>query len=234
MLNARDLGGLPAQNGLAHTRRGVFIRSDSPHRLTPEGAQAALAYGVRMVVDLRLPAEREKLPNPLAGVDGIRYVPASLLEQRDIETWEVDNPMRADWNREALNRKQKRLAEIVGMMAAADGAVLFHCHAGKDRTGLVSAMLLGLAGVPAELIAQDYALSDVHLAGLYEQIIAKYAHDPAKQAQLRAGMACKPEDMSLALAHLTQTHGDVESYLRRGGLEDESARRIRARFIQMR
>ncbi len=233
-LNARDLGGLPAQNGRAQTRRGVFIRSDSPHRFTPEGIRAALEYGVRVVIDLRLPTELEKLPNPLAQVDGIRYLPESLLEQRDLETWEVDDQLRVDWNREAVIHKQKRIAEILQIMAEADGAVMFHCHAGKDRTGIIAAMLLGIAGAPPEVIAQDYALSDVYLAELYEMIVAKYPNDPLKQTRLRESMLCKPEAMLMALAQVNKTHGDVEGYLRSGGLKDENLRRIRARFIQMR
>jgi protein-tyrosine phosphatase len=233
-LNARDLGGLPAQGGAGQTRRGVFIRTDSPHKFGPDTIRMVMDSGARMVIDLRLPAEVERNPNPLAGVDGIRYLHEPLLDPEDVETWEKENSMREDWNRAAFIHKQNRVAQILAAMANADGAVVFHCHVGKDRTGIIAASLLAIAGVDAALIAEDYALSDVYLAELYEQIIAKYAGDPEKQAWLRAIMACKPEAMSGALAYLEREHGGMLGYLRAGGLQDENIRRIRQKFVEMR
>lgn len=233
-LNARDLGGLPTLGGAAHTRRGVFIRSDSPHKFGADSIRMMREYGVTTVIDLRLPAELERHPNPLAGVDGIRYAHEPLLNQEDIETWERENSMREDWNRAAFIHKQKRIAHILRVVADADGAVVFHCHAGKDRTGIIAASLLAIAGVDEALIAEDYALSDVYLAGLYEQIIAKYEGEPEKQARLRAIMACTPQAMAQALAYVKREHGGVLRYAIEGGLEDESIQRIHQKFTQMR
>lgn len=231
-MNARDLGGLPAAQG-SRTQRGYCIRSDSPHNFSPETIQKLLAYGVTTVIDLRFAAELEQTPNPLANVPGLRFIHLPLLDQNDADTWDKQNPSRMAWNRAAFDHTPKRIVAVLRHIADSEGGVMFHCHAGKDRTGIIAAILLSIAGVDEAVIAQDYALSDVYLAALYDKILAKYTNEPQRQAEVWNMMHCDPHAMSAALAHVRNDFGGARAYLRQHGLEDESFEKIRSRLIKL-
>ncbi|MFI9814602.1 tyrosine-protein phosphatase [Saccharothrix variisporea] len=159
--NARDLGGLPAGDRL--TRRGAVVRSDAPDRLSAEGWAAVRAHGVRTILDLRNPSERG--PEPA----GFTVLHVPIDDEDDVEMWtEIwesginGTPL---YFRPVLERKAHLLAEAVTAVAEAEpGGVLVHCAAGRDRTGLVSMLLLALVGVAPEDIADDYELSTARLA----------------------------------------------------------------------
>ena len=157
-VNARDLGGYPTADG-RETRWGAVVRSDSPAALTEAGRAALADYGVRAIVDLRLPTELADAPNPFAepGDHGIAYTNVSFIDPAfapDAVTTLADDYL------QMLDRYRRPVAEAITAVAqASPGAVLVHCAAGKDRTGLVAALLLGLVGVPAETIAADYAMT---------------------------------------------------------------------------
>jgi hypothetical protein len=134
------------------------VRSDSLAALTPAGRLALVEYGVRSMVDLRLPGEVAERPNPFArpGTHGIAYANVSFIDPAAAPP----NPVStlAEDYLQMLDRYRPGVAEAMAAIARApEGAVVIHCAAGKDRTGLISALLLGLAGVPADTIAADYA-----------------------------------------------------------------------------
>jgi protein-tyrosine phosphatase len=159
--NVRDLAGLPTTGG-GRIRHGALVRADSLARLTAVGWAALEAHGVRTVIDLRNPDEigDDDAPRP-AGVTTIRF-PLDGME--DTEFWD-------DWMHRPefgtphyygpwLERFPDRAAHVLAAIARArPGGVAVHCVGGKDRTGLVTMLVLALAGVPAELAAEDYALS---------------------------------------------------------------------------
>lgn len=184
--NARDLGGLPARHGRS-TRRGAFIRSADPRFVTAQGWEAAGDAGVRTVVDLREPDEIRSTPGEgptaragsavfpaaLSGVPvGITRLEVPLDDAGDLRFWEDVNRRRLNgtplYYRHFLEHKGERCAAVITALARAEpGGVLFHCGAGRDRTGLVSLLLLALAGVGAEAIADDYELSTAELVPLF-------------------------------------------------------------------
>ena len=130
-----------------------------------------------------------------------------------------------------LEQFQANIATVMRAIAAApEGAVLFHCHAGKDRAGLVAALLLALAGVPHEAIATDYAESDTHLQPLYDEMLASQAQDPARQEQLAQLLTSHRETMLSTLSHLEAEYGGVELYLLTSGLSHEEVEQIRSRL----
>jgi protein-tyrosine phosphatase len=163
-LNVRDLGGLPTGDGRV-TRRGAVVRADSLDRLTPGGWAALYAHGVRTVVDLREADERAD------GIDrpgGITVVTVPLDDNDDNDFWYrcIDDDIDGTplYYRPFLERKADRCVAAVRAVArAAPGGVVVHCGIGRDRTGLVSLLLLTLAGVTAEAVAADYALSGERL-----------------------------------------------------------------------
>lgn len=112
--------------------------------------------------------------------------------------------------------------------------MLVYCHAGKDRTGLINALVLATAGVQHTTIAQDYALSDRCLQPLYEAQLQQ-ERDAAKRLRLKRQLrsplnAARPSTMLATLAHLDERHGGATSYLRRSGVASAELERLRARL----
>jgi protein-tyrosine phosphatase len=232
-LNARDLGGYATGDG-RETRWGVVVRSDSPAALTEAGRAALASYGVRAIVDLRLPAELADDPNPFAepGDHGITYTNISFIDPGAVPPDAVSTL--AEDYLQMLDRYRQGVAEAMAAIASAseDGAVLIHCAAGKDRTGLISALLLGLVDVPADTIAADYALTAELLRPREQQWLAGFPpEERAEREAMVARYAPTAEVMLAVLAGLTERHGGVEPYLRSTGLDADDLERLRERLV---
>jgi len=106
--------------------------------------------------------------------------------------------------------------------------VLFHCFAGKDRTGLVAAMLLEMAGVPPDHIAADFGETDVQLAGQYEKWISQA--EPEKRDEMREELRCPPERILGVLDYLHQKWGGAASYLEASGMTQANIDRVTAKL----
>ncbi len=236
-VNVRDLGGHPTEDGQV-TRFGRIVRADSIRQLSDEGWAALVDYGVRTVVDLRY--QRELAADPPRDVD-VDIVHISLFGEPDEERWiELDALGAAAADEVASTRAvylelveehRRKLAEAVAAVGQAPaGGVVVHCHAGKDRTGLVTALLLRLAGVSPPVAAADYALSGENLASQVEDWIAE-ADDDAERARRRRITATPAESMRAVLEEIDARYGDVCGYLRAGGAEDVDLDRARARLL---
>jgi protein-tyrosine phosphatase len=230
-LNARDLGGYATLDG-RETRWGAVVRSDSLSALT-EAGQAALAdYGVRTIVDLRLQSEIDEQPNPFAepGEHGIAYHNLSIIDPA--AGFPPDTYTLAENYLWMLDRFGATVAEVLtGIARAPDGGVLIHCAAGKDRTGLVSALLLALAGVPEETIAADYALTAEYLRPRDEEWLEHGPGDRAEREAQAARYAPTAEVMREVLAGLATRRGGVEGYLTGIGVNPADLERLRARLL---
>jgi protein-tyrosine phosphatase len=168
-LNVRDLGGLPAAGGRV-TRWGAVVRSDSPAGLTPAGWSALRAHGIRTIVDLRNDDERTTY-SAAAGLDTV-HVPLDDLGDTEFwrRIWDDDLDGTPRYYRPFLEHKAERCAAAVAAVAdARPGGVLVHCTIGRDRTGLVSLLLLALVGVAPADIADDYELSNPRLEPLRDR-----------------------------------------------------------------
>jgi len=161
--NARDLGGRPLRDGTS-TAAGRVIRSAAPEYLTDEGWAAAKAGGVRTVVDLRnAPAETQRMPHHPTirpeSLDGLCFVAAPAEDPDDPEFLSICGPW-LDHPRAWIDSARlapTRIAHVMRTLASAETAVLVHCSAGRDRTGMICAMLLDLAGATPDAIIDDYA-----------------------------------------------------------------------------
>ncbi len=239
--NTRDLGGLPTRGGL--TRRGVVVRSDNVASLTPEGRQAMIDYGVTTVIDLRSESEVKGAPGPPfsefqsksplspQGSEAESSTPAYRhLPFIDDATAPILNEAPAMPERYILmvERRQAALGAIFDAIAGADGAVLFHCFAGKDRTGVVAAMMLSLAGVDPEAIGVDYAETDRQLADRYGEWLAKAA--PGRLETMRDELRCPPEWMLDTLDHVERKWGGVGEYLEAAGLSSSVIARLQSKL----
>jgi protein-tyrosine phosphatase len=232
LLNARDLGGYPAAGG-RETRWGAVVRSDSLGELTEAGRAALAGYGVRTIVDLRLADEISRHPNPFAepGDHGIAYTNVSVIDPA--AGFPPDTSTLAENYLWMLDRFRRFVAEVMAAIAGApEGGVLIHCAAGKDRTGLISALLLGLAGVPAGTIAADYALTAELLRPRDEEWLASSPPgERAEREDLLARYAPTAEVMLAVLAGLEERHGGVEGYLLEAGVSPADTDRLRERLL---
>ena len=229
LLNARDLGGIPAANGRRVAPHSI-VRSDALYRLNDAGRTALVAHGVRTVIDMR--ATREVAANPY-GLDASTGVTRHHIAQQSEEMWEaVKGRARADFDLAMLELARSRFAAIAHAIAdAPPGGVLIHCEVGKDRTGLMTMLLLDLVGTRADEIAADYALTATGLATLFADLIAK-AESHERRARLQEEALCRAEVMAAIHAGFRAKHGDAEMYLRLGGLPRSAIDAIRARMLQ--
>ena len=204
------------------------MRSDNISYLTQEGVQAMWDYGVTHVIDLRSPSEVKSFPSPFASPTyGPEYLSRPLID--DSLAPEIDKlPSMGDKYLLMLERRQHALGDIFTAIAQVDGPVVFHCYAGKDRTGLVAAMVLSLAGVHADAIAADYTETDLHLAARYAEWLAAAA--PERLDTLRDELRCPPEWILGALDHLEHRWGGVQPYLVAGGVMPADIERIQAKL----
>ena len=235
-LNVRDLGGQPTEDG-GETRFGAFVRADNVERLTDAGWRALVDYGVHTVIDLRLEEEREGTVPPELPLVSLHR---PLLPDFGHPDWSEINalslgsvPPQSTWvvYVEFLERYRDRFGETVRTIAAADGegAVLFHCMGGKDRTGLVAALLLRLAGAERDAVAADYARSGVNLEERHARWIAAALDDQDRELRIRIS-ATPPEAMLTVLETLDERYGGAEGYLQAAGVPDSDLTAIRARL----
>jgi protein-tyrosine phosphatase len=235
-VNVRDLGGHPTPAG--ETRFRSVVRADALDRLSDAGWQALAGYGIRRVVDLRTAGERDG--GPPEGLE-LEVVHVSVLPELEWEGWAAIDELadRAPDSvsatqvvyQEFLERFAEGFARAVREVANAPaGGVLVHCKGGKDRTGLVAALLLRLAGVPLEDIGLDYSLSRQNLGAYLDEWIDA-AQDEEQRAR-RARISESPaESMVRVLQELERRHGDVAGYLRAAGLDDATIERARSRLV---
>ena len=224
--NTRDLGGLPRADGV--TRSGVLVRSDSVGHLTGAGIEAMVAYGVTTVIDLRTDAElagaaadprfRPPQPDARTRAAGVTYLHLPLVQ--DVKRRIADATTGVGRYIEIVDTRPAAFATVFNAIAVAGGTVLFHCFAGKDRTGIVAAMLLELAGVPREYIAADYGETDTCLATQYEVWLAEAA--PDAREEIRNDLCCPPDRILGVLDHLETKWGGVASYLEAAGITESS------------
>jgi protein-tyrosine phosphatase len=226
LLNVRDLGGHPTVDG-ALTRSGSLLRADDLAQLSPQGLQALADYGLQTVLDLRWPQEIAAAPSPVAGrLAQVRYLRVSLLTEDPAEWGALGGYCaKEQWKCTVLERLQPQLRTALAAIAGAGpGPLLFHCVAGKDRTGVIAALLLALAGVLPQRIAADYAASSANLRDAYLR-----RHPDEDPAVIIEAVRCPPQAVYNMLDYLERA-GGIRTYLGAIGLTDSEIGSLRARL----
>jgi protein-tyrosine phosphatase len=226
LLNARDLGGYPTVDG-GQTRWRSLLRSDDLAQLTPQGVQALAEYGVRTVVDLRWSEEIDLSPSPISRhAPQIRYLHVSLLGDTPARWRELSQaPEKEMWKCVVLERVRSELRDVLNAIAyAPPGPLLFHCVAGKDRTGIVAALMLTLADVEPQFIASDYAESTQMLGDAY---LKRYTD--ADPQDILENVRCPEEGVHNMLTYL-RNQGGIRQYFKDIGLNELEIARLRARL----
>jgi protein tyrosine/serine phosphatase len=238
-LNVRDLGGHPTAAG-GETRWRSIVRADSIRQLSNAGWQQAVDYGIRTAIDLR--GDHELADDPPRELP-IEVVRAPFMESNE-EDWRrisgklqaivdrTDDPVEVtrDFYLTFLEHFAANAAAGVRAVAnASNGGVVIHCVGGKDRTGLLCAFLLDLAGVGLDEIAADYALSEERLRPRHDAWLAA-ATTEAERAEIRRISRTPAEAMREVFAELERRHGGVAGYLSSAGVSDDELERAAARL----
>ena len=167
--NCRELGGYNTEYG-QQTKWHSFVRSADMSKLTREDMDFLKEYGVRTVIDLRGEDEIQMHPNPLEVEDFCNYhnIPFITQQVTDI-TWSQDKIFMGDFYVDLLeqNKALNRIFEVIAQ--AEDGCIVFHCMAGKDRTGVLAMLLLGVAGVEKKDIISNYEVTYTNLESLFQR-----------------------------------------------------------------
>ena len=241
-VNTRDVGGLPTAEG-GRIRSGVLLRSANLQHLTPVDIQRLVGeLGLRRVVDLRTDVEVSGTgPGPLHAepdvvIHHLSLYPDSKSDVPDpVLPWLTESPsggrlpVVVSYLR-YLARRPDSIVAALRAIAEPDGATLVHCAAGKDRTGMIVALALSVAGVPADDIAADYALTQSRIDDIFSHLTRAgiYGGDltsPEKIPRAEASV------MSAVLAAIDEDFGGVVPYLAQHGWTDDDTQRLRGRLI---
>ena len=245
-INFRDVGGYYTSDGQM-VRWGKLYRAGSISRL----AEADLAYlqriGIRLVSDLRSLHEQEKYPDRLPAVPGLVERP---LPMESVDRWErlrgaytiflrkrkIDDYLLDGYTRVVLDGNARHVRDFFQQLA--DPALLpalIHCTAGKDRTGLLVALLLLILGVPEQAVLADYTMSNLFYDQFRNGISAELkqvAPSVVNMVDLQDLLLVKAKTLQGALAHLSQKYGSLENYLQNhAGVSNETITQLRQNWL---
>lgn len=242
VLNFRDLGGYPTVDG--HTTVwGQVFRADAVSLLTEAGWRSVGGLGIKRIYDLRRQGERDKSPTLEHGLEhevvhlpiGDDVVELSMLEffqQRGLDN-PTDEAFMAEMYREILTDFSDVFARLFDNLASpSHRPAVFHCTAGKDRTGLAAALLLGVLGVEDEIVLDDYELTNRTRS---EQRIAELT--PELEAagidvnKVRPYLSAPRQALVDTLAWLESEHEGAEGYLRHSGVSESNLTILRSELL---
>jgi protein-tyrosine phosphatase len=231
VFNFRDLGGYLTDDGRALRWRTLF-RADGLGRLTAEDLETLRPIALKTVVDLRRAHEideRGRFPFESYPV-AFHHLPViDTTWDRELARSE-DLPATEFLHRAytaMLDEGAPRFADAFRVLADADALpAVFHCAAGKDRTGLLAALMLGALGVAAHDIVDDYALTQATM----ERFLARVRNERDGAALIdsvpQAFFAAEPAAMTRVLDDLERSHGSVRGYVRAIGVEPDVMTRL--------
>ena len=225
-LNVRDLGGYTAEGGQI-TCPHRFLRAAALSELTEEDKKELTRYGVRAVFDLRSVYEAEENPDP--ALDGAAYYPFPLLDRMNSAQKGDEMPgSMGEVYVGLLKNDGETFAALLRKMLEVDGCVLFHCSAGKDRTGVTAMLLLGAAGASRETILRDYEVTEEYLAPMLNKIMPVMQEKGVPLYMLLS----KRENMEMALDWIDENVGSIPGYLRQIGLRDDEIIALAERLLR--
>jgi protein-tyrosine phosphatase len=234
VFNVRDLGGLPTRDGQTVRRRRLY-RGDGVHRLDGDDLASARSLGLRTVLDLRTEGELERgrFPTDRYPVDW-HHLPLlrRIWSDDDLTAGTSAAEFLAARYLDMVEESGDVLARVVGLLA--DGApALFHCAAGKDRTGVVAAVVLGLLGVPEEEIAADYHASAAAMGAFQDWIATEFPEAASSMTtQPPEYLEAPVEAMDRFLQGIEDRHGSTDGLARDLGLSPVVVDRLRATMLQ--
>lgn len=236
LYNFRDLGGYRAADGRA-VRWGRLYRSDALHHLTERDAvRARDELGLRTTIDLRTEAEVEAYPEPVGLLPRRHHLPfLATLKRSEDAVERVDRGPEATAERylRMLEGAGGRVAEAVRILAEPEALpAVFYCAVGKDRTGILAAVVLGLLGVPDTEIIRDYTLTSHGVEDVIERLRRSDVYGPGIHDTPTPNFHPHPDSMALVLRGLEADHGSIEGYVRANGVTIETIEALRDALLE--
>ena len=232
-LNFRDLGGYATRDG-RRLRSGLIFRSDALHRMTPSDVrQVRDQLGVRTVVDLRSSAE--------VAMDGVGLLPLAPVAYHHLplfdqergagEAGEIPDDLSLQYFF-LMQVAAEAISTVVEALARAPGPAVFHCAAGKDRTGVISALILGLMDVDDDDIAADYAFTSRNLDGIIDRLRSTPSYNAVLKHLPPSTLHAEARTMSSLLARLRAEYGSLGGYARSTGLSEHTVARLEKKLVE--
>lgn len=228
--NVRDVGGLPIAGG-GTTRPGVLLRSASLHYVTPADVRHLVeTFGLSLVLDLRTAREIDEDGPTAVAAAGVETVALTFIpeEGRALpETGDDTDPLTRNYLGYLADRPENVVEAVRRLAAPQAGPALVHCAAGKDRTGVLCALVLDAIGVERDAVVDDYALSATKVEDMFRRWTTAEGSD--MPADLTPHLP-RAEAMAQVLATLDRDHGGAAGWLRANGLDDDAVVRLQERF----
>ena len=203
-----------------------MLRSDSLHGLPLSSQQQLIDYGIRTIIDLRTPSEVKKKSYALSNTSKIEYFNLPLIEDRSqIES--IQQKTLFELNCFFLEERSQVIKTILETIATQQTPLVIHCAAGKDRTGIIIALLLAVVNVPVATIAEDYQLSDRYLAPLYSKI-----REQAIKERFVHLLKSPPQTIIDIFAYLDQNYGEINNYLENIAINLEIRNRLKTMLFK--
>ncbi len=232
-VNFRDLGGYPTAEG-ARLRWRLLFRSDALHALSrADVLRLRDDLALSDIVDLRSTFELNAEGRGPLGEEPIEFHHNPLF---DGDPGAGDRRAAVEMSLGdryvgMLEMAQAKITNVVRILANASGGVVYHCAAGKDRTGVISAVLLGVLGVPDELIVADYALSGERIDEIIARVMSMKGYQDTLHEMPEDTLHAHPESMEKVLSQVARKWGSMADYLRDGGLDEADLARLRAKCL---
>jgi protein-tyrosine phosphatase len=232
--NFRDLGGYAGHEGRPVRWRTLF-RSEHLGGLTPADHAQLKDVGLSRAFDFRGVQERAATPYEVPGVRQHALSIEPTVTQRmetmaaagEALTGEAVAGLMRDLYRGMVNDQSHRFAELFEHLLAEDTPLVFHCTAGKDRTGIAAALILSALGVPRDVVMQDYLLTNEHFRH------PPVPHTTTPKEALAVLWRVQEDFLTEALRAIDRDHGGIERYLsERLGLSEAARATLRARYLQ--
>lgn len=224
ILNCRDLGGYPSEYGT--TQFGRFLRCGVVETPTEEDIAALTRHRVRTVIDLRGDFETVNTPSLFSRIPGCEVHHVSLYEANAANA-NPENTTLLDIYKTITDDYRQGFKKIFEIIAdAPDGAVMYHCFFGKDRTGILSMLLLSAAGVPRADIIADYQLTFTYI---YEYLMSHFDTIWCKDMTMHYSDAAT---MAELLGYVDGKYGSPVDYLLGCGISAETLEKVRNKFFE--
>jgi protein-tyrosine phosphatase len=229
--NVRDLGRYPTRDG-KRTRSGRFLRSDNIGKLSETAQQQLVDWGLKTIVDLRFDAEVKSFTHCFASHNCVTYYNVSLINPVILTNTEEREHLYQFYTY-LLEDGKEEFRQVMEILAETENQpALFHCHAGKDRTGLIAGLLLSLANVAPGIIADDYALTRQYIAPLIEMWREEAIGRGQDLKKFDRDNACDPRTMLETLKYLDEKYGGAENYLRVSGVSQAKLDSLKAALVE--
>ena len=231
--NFRDLGGYAAAGGRSVRWRMLF-RSDGLQHLTARDVTRVRDdLGIRHVVDLRSTGEIRSDGRGLLEDDAFRFHHVPLFDGVVAARPEVAREMTlADRYFLLAEMAKEPIARVITTLAESSAPAVYHCAAGKDRTGVISAILLGLLGVPDGIIVADYAATQENLDAIIDRLMATEGYQEMLEALPPDTLHAEPDTMVALLEKVRLHYGSMREYARAIGVSDENVASLESRLLE--